>query len=112
MPQLMKQVTNGYTTYFNDKYKRVGSLLGGRYKSVLIESEYLLLQIVRFVHVNPSIAGLCVEPGEYAWSSYTRPLQANQLINRFGSIEQWETFHLDRRSYEAALPKLRHLTID
>lgn len=112
LPKLMKQLVNGYTTYFNGKHKRAGSLFRGRYKSVVVESEYLLLQMVRFVHLNPSQAELCDEPGEYGWSSYNNPVYTNELIGRFGSIDEWERFHLDLASYQLNEPKIKHLTID
>ncbi|MDO8503803.1 MAG: transposase [bacterium] len=111
MPRLLKQITNGYTTYFNSKYQRKGKLMHGRYKSVPIESEYLFVQMVRFIHLNPSIAGLCRDPGDYSWSSYKNPLHTNELMNRFGSTEEWEKFHLDQNSYQSNLPKIRDLTI-
>lgn len=79
---------------------------------MLVESEFLLLQMVRFVHLNPSIARLCDDPGEYAWSSYKHPIHTNELLGRFGSIEQWERFHLDYNAYALNVPKIRHLTID
>ena len=112
MPQLLKQVTNGYTTYFNSKYKRGGRLMQGRYRAVLIESEYLLIQMVRFVHLNSSFAGLCKDPGDYAWSSYKQPLHTNGLLNRFVSAEEWKKFHLDQNSYQLNLPKIKALTLD
>ncbi len=113
MPRLLKQVTNGYTTYFNSKYQRMGGrLMHGRYKSALIESEYLLVQMVRFVHLNPSSTGLCANPGDYSWSSYKNPLHVNELMDRFGSLEEWEKFHLDKESYERNLEKIANLFID
>lgn len=112
MPQLLKQVTNGYTTYFNSKYKGQGRLMQGRYRAVLIENEYLSVQMVRYVHLNPSSAGLCVDPGDYAWSSYKNPILTNELMGRFGSVEEWEKFHLDQYLYLQSLPKIKGLTLD
>src|SRR3989344_2939187 len=108
--KLMKQVSNGYTTYFNVKYKRVGSLLRGRYKSILVESDYLLVQMTRFVHLNPLVAGLVAIPGEYPWSSYVNHIANSGIINQFGSLTEWEKFHLDQNSYEQNLIKIRNLT--
>ena len=112
MPRLIKQVTNGYTTYFNSKYKRVGRLMQGRYLATLVESEYLLIQMARFVHLNPVLAGLCTNPGDYEWSSYKNPLQPNELLHRFGSIEEWDKFHLDKEAYQQNEPKIKDLIID
>ena len=112
MPKFMKQITNGYITYFNKKYKKTGRVFHGKYKSIKIESEYLLIQMTRFVHLNPSIARLVSNPQDYPWSSYITYLKTNEFINRFGSIEEWQKFHLDRNGYEQNLAKIAHLTID
>lgn len=106
IPKLLKQMSNAYTTYFNTKYKRKGKLMHGRYKATLIESEYLLVQMVRFVHLNPP------NFGDHLWSSYKHPLQTNELLNRFDSPEEWEKFHLDQNSYQLNLPKIKHLIIE
>jgi REP element-mobilizing transposase RayT len=42
-----------YTYYFNRKYKRVGNLYQGRYKSILVEKESYLNILSRYIHVNP-----------------------------------------------------------
>ena len=112
MPKFIKQVINGYTTYFNKKYKRKGAIFQGRYKSMRIDSEYLLVQMARFVHLNPSIAGLCVNLRDYPWSSYVNHRLTGGIINRFGNVEDWEKFHLDKNSYESNFNKIKNLTID
>jgi putative transposase len=106
MPKFMKQVINGYLTYFSKKYKKQGSIFQGRYKSVRIESEYLLIQMIRFVHLNPS------EFQTYPWSSFTNPLGGAGITNRFKSVEEWKNFHNDKKSYEANFDKIKDLTID
>jgi putative transposase len=112
MPRLLKQVINGYVTYFNKKYKKSGAIFQGRYKSMRIESEYLLVQMVRFVHLNPSIAGLTKNLNEYYWSSYVNKELTQGIINRFKNVEEWEKFHLDSVSYESNFNKIKNLTID
>ena len=112
MPKFMKQVINGYLTYFFKKYKKKGTIFQGRYKSVRIESEYLLTQMVRFVHLNPSISGLTKDIQTYRWSSYSNPIGGVSIINRFKSREDWENFHADIKSYEENLGKIRDLMID
>ena len=66
---LLKQITNAYTSYFNFKYKRVGSLMQGRYKAVEVTSQAQLLHLSRYIHLNPVAAGLALEADQYAWSS-------------------------------------------
>ncbi len=112
LPKLMKQITNGYTTYFNAKYKRAGGVVQGRYRAVIIESEFLVLEMVRFVHLNPQASGLSSDPRNYTWSSMNNHGPSNELLNRFGSVEEWERFHLDRESYERGKEKIKHLMIE
>ena len=51
----MNSLGTRYTMYFNHKYKRVGSLYQGVYKAVLIKSEYQLLHLSRYVHLQSLI---------------------------------------------------------
>ena len=50
----MRRLTNSYTKYFNEKYKRVGSLFQGRYKAVLIKKEIHFLYLPYYIHYNPA----------------------------------------------------------
>jgi putative transposase len=60
-----------YVQFFNKKYGRTGTLLEGRYRATLIDSENYLLRCYRYVELNPVRAQEMVEhPAEYAWSSY------------------------------------------
>lgn len=112
LPRLLKQVSNAYTTYFKAKYKSLGGVMQGRYRAVLIESEFLLVQMVRFVHRNPVSAGFSLDPRTYVWSSINDHSEENELLNSFGGVEEWDRFHLDLDSFEANLQKIKQLTID
>ena len=112
MPKLIKQITNGYITYFHRKYQRIGRVFQGRYLAVRIESEYLLIQMVRFVHLNPLVAGLCSDLHDYFWSSYNDHSSENDILNRFGTVAEWEKFHSDKEAYKKDFPKLRNLIVD
>jgi putative transposase len=63
-------VNSAYTTYFNLKRKRAGHLFQGRYKSILIEKDLYLLELSRYVHLNPVRARIVEKPQDYALSSY------------------------------------------
>lgn len=120
MPQLLKQVANGYTIYFNTKYKRVGGLMQGRYRAAIIDSDDLLIHVARYIHLNPVVSGLCKHPGEYEWSSYGNYIGKEGRLNcattavmsRFGSVEKWEEFHVGQIDYARALEEIKHLAID
>ena len=49
----MRCVANAYTRYFNEKYKRIGPLLQGKYKAVLVDKDPYLLHLTRYIHSNP-----------------------------------------------------------
>jgi putative transposase len=66
----MHAVNSAYTTYFNIKRKRSGHLFQGRYKSILIEQDPYLLELSRYIHLNPVRAGMVQKPEAYALSSY------------------------------------------
>ena len=51
--RFMQKLGTGYTMYFNQKNKRVGSLFQGRFKAVPIENERHFLYIPYYIHLNP-----------------------------------------------------------
>lgn len=69
LQEIMHQVNNKYSKYFNYKYKRVGHVFQGRYKAILVQDERYLLSLVRYIHQNPIKAGMCKTIEEYKWSS-------------------------------------------
>ncbi len=68
--QMMQSLGRSYVRYFNQKYKRTGTLWEGRFKACLVEEESYLLQLYRYIELNPVRAGMVVEPADYYWSSY------------------------------------------
>lgn len=70
LSQAMHLINGSYTGYFNRRHRRVGHLFQGRYKSLLVEKESYLLELSRYIHLNPVRAGMVKHPEEYHWSSY------------------------------------------
>ena len=70
LSRIMRHIDGVYTQQFNRKYHHDGPLFRGRYKSILIEDDNHLLEILRYVHRNPLKAGLEKKLGEYPWDSY------------------------------------------
>ena len=66
----MRRLNGSYTQRFNWRHQRVGHLLQGRFKSILVERESYLLELCRYVVLNPVRAGMVSTPAEWAWSSY------------------------------------------
>lgn len=66
----MREVNGTYTQAFNRRHGRVGHLLQGRYKAVLVDRDAYLLEVSRYVVLNPVRAGLVADAESYVWSSY------------------------------------------
>jgi len=69
LQEIMHQINNKYSKYFNYKYKRVGHVFQGRYKAILVQDERYLISLLRYIHQNPLKAGMCKKVEEYKWSS-------------------------------------------
>ena len=66
----MRHLNGVYTQTFNRTHKRVGHLFQGRYKAILVEKESYLLEVIRYVLLNPVRANMSKTAGQYPWSSY------------------------------------------
>jgi len=66
----MRQLNGVYTQSFNKRNQRVGHVFQGRYKTIVIEKESYLLQVSRYVVLNPVRAKMVESPAEWKWSSY------------------------------------------
>jgi REP element-mobilizing transposase RayT len=70
LSQGMRQLNGLYTQAYNRRHHRVGHLLQGRFKAVLVEKEAHLLELCRYVVLNPVRAKAVPHPRQWAWSSY------------------------------------------
>lgn len=66
----MRQLNGVYTQAFNRRHNRVGHVLQGRFKAIVVERDSYLLELARYVVLNPVRARLTRKPETYAWSSY------------------------------------------
>jgi REP element-mobilizing transposase RayT len=66
----MRQLNGVYTQRFNRRHARVGHVFQGRFKAVLVEHESYLLELCRYVVLNPVRVGVVKQPERYRWSSY------------------------------------------
>jgi len=70
LSSMMQGLGRRYVQYFNFKYGRSGTLWEGRFKSCLIQEECYLLEVYKYIELNPVRAEMVANPGEYRWSSY------------------------------------------
>jgi len=66
----MRELNGVYTQRFNKKYQRIGHLFQGRYKAILIDKESHLLEVARYIVLNPVRARIVNKPHEWKWSSF------------------------------------------
>jgi len=66
----MRQLNGVYTQRFNRRHRKVGHLLQGRFKAILIERNAYLLELARYIVLNPVRAKMVKNPSRYPWSSY------------------------------------------
>jgi REP element-mobilizing transposase RayT len=96
LSETMRRLLTGYAVYFNRKYQRSGHLFQNRYKAILCEEEPYLLELVRYIHLNPLRAGVVADLEgleRYPWSGHavllgTRTMEGqttNEVLSRFGT---------------------------
>ncbi len=90
----MRQLNGIYTQEYNRRHQKTGHVFQGRYKAILIEKESYLLELSRYVVLNPVRAGIVERPSEWKWSSYAstagikgvpQHLTVDWILGQFGS---------------------------
>lgn len=79
----MRRLLTGYAVSFNRRNKRSGHLFQNRYKSIVCEKETYLLELVRYIHLNPLRAGIVASLEDldlYPWSGHAT-LMGNRLLD-------------------------------
>jgi len=66
----MRQMNGVYTQYFNRQHNRVGHVFQGRYKAILVEKDAYLMELSRYVSLNPVRARMVGQVEDWPWSSY------------------------------------------
>ena len=66
----MKYLNGTYTQYFNRQHQRVGHVFQGRFKAILVQKDAHLLELARYIVLNPVRAQIARSAQEWRWSSY------------------------------------------
>jgi REP element-mobilizing transposase RayT len=93
----MQRLNGQYSQAFNRRHDRVGHLFQGRFKATLVQKESHLLEVSRYIVLNPVRAGIVRSPADWRWSSY-RATAGLAPCPRFLTTN-WllRVFHVDRR---------------
>ncbi len=99
----MRQLNGVYTQSFNRRHRRVGHLFQGRYKAQLVEHGSYLLELARYIVLNPVRAKMVGSPADYQWSSYRSTVglrQAEPFLSTAWVLSQFASNNqLARRRY-------------
>ncbi len=107
----MRRLNGVYAQWVNRRHGLVGHLFQGRYKAILVQKDPYLLELTRYVVLNPIRAGLVVDPADWPWSSYRAivgevPAPAwpdpEWLLSQFGG-ERWSAIAAYRQFIAAGV---------
>lgn len=110
----MRRLLTGHAITFNLRHKRSGHLFQNRYKSIVCEEEAYLLELVRYIHLNPLRAGIVKTLDQldcYPWSGHAVVMGTNDLkwqnvdevLSRFGS-DRSQAYQLYRQFVADGIP--------
>lgn len=88
LEQVFKRICGRFVYWYNIKYQRVGHLFQDRFKSEPVETEQYFITVLRYIHQNPTKAGLCKQVDEYAYSSYSEYIGKGELVDRDYVLQQ------------------------
>lgn len=80
LSDLMHRMQTAYTVYYNRKHERCGHLFQGRYKAIIVEKDAYLMELSRYIHLNPVRAGFAAAPELWEWSSYGEYIAERQIV--------------------------------
>ncbi|MBL8279311.1 MAG: transposase [Pelomonas sp.] len=86
---LMRHINGVYTQAFNRRHSKVGHLFQGRFKAILVDREAYLLEVCRYVELNPVRAAMVARVEDWPWSSYRAHIGQAQAPPWLGSEELW-----------------------
>jgi putative transposase len=123
IPIFISNIQNGFAKYVNLKTKRTGSLFQAMFKAKRMESEEMMLHVVRYVHLNP-LTGNILEKNDdletYPWTSFPTYLNINQntiidtqmVLSFFKTIESFKNFTFDQVKYQKVLAYSKQILHD
>ena len=104
LASFMRRLLTGYAVVFNLRHKRSGHLFQNRYKSIVCDSDAYLLELVRYIHLNPLRAGIVTtldDLAEYRWCGHqqflgkgkTQLIQKDEILSLFSKRRKTAIAH-------------------
>jgi REP element-mobilizing transposase RayT len=82
LEQVFKRLCGRFVYWYNIKYRRVGHLFQDRFKSEPVDRDDYFFTVLRYIHQNPTKAGLCKRAEDYAYSSYMEYFNESSFVDR------------------------------
>jgi uncharacterized protein with HEPN domain len=105
LSKYMQRLQSAYTSFFNRKHGKSGHLFQGRYKAILVDKDSYLMELVRYIHLNPQRAKM-EKADAYPWTSHRQysgkdrdplaPVMTATVLSMFSKIKA-----IARRKYMA-----------
>jgi REP element-mobilizing transposase RayT len=100
--RFMHKIGTSYTKFFNEKYRRSGSLMQGKFKAIHIKNNAKLLYLSAYINQNSEVHGI-EKAYKYSWSSYPQFIGKNKsglcrtdiIMNQFRNINDYKEFCRD-----------------
>ncbi len=105
MSRFMHGLMSSYSNYYNKKYKCSGALFSSRYRASRISTDEYLMQVSRYIHLNPGNWQAYPYSSIHAYFGIGHPewLQEQKVIDQFGSTPIYADFLDDTDGYRNSL---------
>lgn len=109
LSRAMRHLNGVFTQKINKAWKTDGPIFRGRYKAIIISDDDYLIELVRYIHLNPVVAGIYNKANEHRWSSHRcylnkkcKPpwLTTKEILSRFDDTNAKATLQLNRYVHE------------
>ncbi len=100
----MHRLNTIYAHYFNWKHDRIGHLFQGRFNAIVVQKESHLLELCRYIVLNPVRARIVSDPSQYDWSSFRETISSSDRSGSFLTkdwiLSQFDPdMHLAKKKY-------------
>jgi len=114
----INDIENSFTRFFNLKFKRKGPLWQSRFKTIRIRTDKQLLHVSRYIHLNPTTAGLVEKPEDWFFSSYKDFISDERFLKKFikeisiSNPKAYKKFIENNQDYQRKLRQIKKLIIE
>ena len=103
LAKFMQGLQQSYSQYFNLRHRKVGHVFQGRYKAIICDRDEYLLELIRYIHLNPVRAAMVKKPEQYRYSGHgvylggkpSEVLDPTKILKLLGGRRGYRSFVLD-----------------